>query len=252
MTAPTWPRLAARLLQARVTTLQGTWRTHDARGTFAHRSPDEWTTLDHAGRPSEDRDVRHLLRPQFERGDYCTAAGPVTQVVHDGRPAWRVELAPPPHKRGRLALTVDDATGLLVGKENTGGGHLWALHDLVVDEPLDDAVFARQAACDADAATDAARYDLANRRPVPTPQWFPWRRGWSDTPQLRVVEADRGTGSVGRAPLGTPAPVADWVEPGHVHRLDHRGWSWAVSSELPMSPADARRVVEEVVDLPDP
>jgi hypothetical protein len=35
-----------------------------------------------------------------------------------------------------------------------------------------------------------------------------------------------------------------------VHRLDHGGWSWAVSGEQPMTAQDARRVVEQVVDVP--
>jgi len=248
MSAPGWPRLAARLLSAQVSTVQGGWRTHEAMGTFAYRSPDDCTTVDDAGRLSQGYDVRHTLRPSFQRGDYRTAAGPVRQVRHDGRLAWRVELTPPPHKQGLLALTVDDATGLLIKKENVTAGYLAELFDLVVDRPVDDAVFEPQRQRDRQVADEAALYALAHRRPVPTPPWFPWRRGWADAPDLRVVEADRGTGSVGRAPAGQQAPVSDWIDQPHVHRLDHRGWSWAVSSEVPMSPADARRVVEQVID----
>lgn len=248
MIAPGWPRLATRLLSAQVSTLQGRWRTHEATGTFAYRSPEDFTTLDDAGNPSHRHDVRHTPRPTFERGDYCTAAGPVTQIRHDGRPAWRVELAPPPRKQGLLALTVDDATGLLVKKENAAGGYLAELYDLVVDGPVDEAVFSQQRQRDKEAADEAALYALANRRPVPTPRWFPWRRGWVESPELQVIEADRGTGSVGRAPAGQQAPVSEWINQEHVHRLDHRGWSWAVSSEVPMSRDDAQRVVEQVTD----
>jgi hypothetical protein len=234
-----------------VSTLQGGWRTRDASGTFAYRAPDRWVTLDQHGQLSDGYDVRQTLRTEFERGDYCTAAGPVTEVEHDGRRAWRVDLAPPPHKQGLLTLVVDDDAALLVKQENAAAGHLEELFGIVVDAPVQDAVFAPQTERDLEQALDAARYELARRRPVPTPQWFPWRRGWFDAPELRVVEADRGTGSVGRAPLGQQAPVANWLSEAQVHRLDHGGWSWAVCSELPMSPADARRVVEEVVDLPD-
>lgn len=163
----------------------------------------------------------------------------------------RQRAQPPPHKRGLLALTVDDASGLLVRQENAEGGYLVELLDLVVDQPVDDAVFAPQAEQDLESARVVARYGLARRRPVPTPQWFPWRRGYFEVPGLRVVEADRGTGAVGRAPLGQQAPAADWAGPAQVHRLEHRGWSFAVSSQPPMSPQDARRVVEQVVDHED-
>lgn len=249
MSAPSWPRLAVRMLRAEVSTLQGRWRTSEAAGTFAHRAPDEWVTLDRDGRLSDAYDARQCLRPTFARGDWCTA-GPVRQASHDGRPAWEVTLVPPPQRQGRLALTVDDATGLLVRQEHDPGRHLVELTALVVDAPVDDALFAPQAERDREAARDSARYDLAHRRPVPTPQWFPWRRGWFEAPELRVVEADRAPGSVGRAPLGQLAPVSEWSEPAHVHRLDHRGWSWAVGSEQPLTAQDARRVVEQVVDVP--
>jgi hypothetical protein len=248
VSAPGWPRLAARLLRPQVTTVRGRWRAHGASGTFAHRAPDEWVTLDEHGRRSDAYDVRHTLRPQFERGDYCTAAGPVTAVEHDGRPAWRVALVPPPHKRGLLLLTVDDATGLLVEQRNATGGHTVELVDLVVDEPLADEVFAAQVELDLEHAHDRARWDLAQHRPVPTPQWFPWRRCGSEGPGLVVVESDRGRGSVGRARLGQPAPAADWLAPDLVHRFEHRGESWAVGSRPPMTAVDARRVVDEVLD----
>lgn len=251
MSAPSWPRLAARLLRPQVRTVQGRWRMHEASGTFAHRSPDGWVTLDQQGRLSQGYDVRHTLRPDFQRGDYCIPAGQVTQVQHDGRLAWRVEVVPPPHKRGLLALTVDDASGLLVRQENAEGGYLVELLDLVVDEPVDDEVFAPQAEQDLESARVVARYGLAHRRPVPTPKWFPWRRGYFEAPGLWIVEADRGGGCVGRAPLGQQAPAADWAGPAQVHRLEHRGWSWAVSSQPPMSPQDAQRVVEQVVDYED-
>ncbi len=250
MSAPGWPRLAARLLRPQVTTVRGRWLARGTSGSFAHRAPDAWVTLDEQGRPSQDFDVRHALRPQFERGDYCTAVGPVTPVEHDGRPAWQVGLAPPPHKRGVLLLTVDDASGLLVERRNTTGGHVVALVDLVVDEPLDDAVFAAQTERDREHARERARWELAQHRPVPTPQWFPWRRTSPEVPGLVVVEADRGAGSVGRAPLGQAAPAADWMVPEQVHRFEHRGESWAVGSQPPMTAADARRVVDEVLDHP--
>ena len=64
-----------------------------------------------------------------------------------------------------------------------------------------------------------------------------------------VVEDDHGGGYVARAPLGQEPPAAEWTDGAHVHRLDHRGWSWAVGSTPAMSAEDARRVVEQVVDL---
>ena len=247
MSALSWPRLYARLRRPQVTTLQGRWRTHEASGTFAHRAPDEWVTLGPDGRPSEGFAVQHLLRPEFSHGDYSSAAGPVREVEHEGRPAWQVDLTPPPHKRGLLTVTVDAATDLLVRKQNAP--YLAEVVDLVVDAPLDDAVFAPRVEADRAAARETARYDLARRRPVPTPRWWPYRRGWAQAPDVWVVEDDHGDGYVARAPLGQEPAAAEWTGGAHVHRLDHGGWSWAVGSTPAMSAEDARRVVEQVVDL---
>lgn len=253
VSAPSWPRLAARLATAEVATLSGRWRTRGdgpvRTGSFAFRWPDDWAVTGEDGRPAEEHAVSWCLRSEFEPDGWCTAAGPVVPAVHDRRPAWQVELLPPPGERGLLTVVVDDATGLLLRKANAQHDVERELLDLVVDGPLDDALFAAQRAREAEHDRDRRRYDLALRRPVPTPRWHPWRRAFSDGPDVVVVDTDRGTGSVGRAPLGRPAPVADWLSDPHVHRLDARGWSWAVASETPMSVEEAQRVVAEVVEL---
>lgn len=248
---PSWPRLAGRLATARVATLQGRWRyVEDGRtstGTFAHRAPDDWATFDEAGALDHEHSAQRLGALVLERGeDYHRPAGPVRAVEHAGRPCWEVALEPPAHKSGLLVLTVDDATGLCLRTANPDHGFVHELLDVVVDEPVDDAVLAPLRAEQAEHERMSRLYRLHGQRPVPTPRWFPWRRGWDEGPGLRVVEFDGGTGSVGRAPLGEQAAVEEWLEDATVHRFDHGGWSWAVASEPPVSEQDARRVVEQV------
>lgn len=44
--------------------------------------------------------------------DFTTPTGPAREVSYLGRPAWEVELSPPPHKPSPLVLVVDAVTGM--------------------------------------------------------------------------------------------------------------------------------------------
>ncbi len=253
MSAPSWPRIAARLAAPAVRTARGRWRARgedgaEHGGTFAHRAPDDWAVLDADGRPAEERWPRRLLQPaHWHGGDYCRAAGPPVAAEHDGRPAWRVELEPPAHKRGRLVLVVDAATGLCVAMSNAELGAFVEIVDLEVNVEVDEALFEPARRARAEHERMAALYELCVDRPPPTPRWFPWRRGYPEAAGCLVVESDAGEGAVSRAPLGQPAPVPD-VVPGPVVRFDAAGWSWAVAGPGGADEETARRVVAGVVD----
>lgn len=218
---PSWPVLAGWLRTPTATSATGRWRTPEGEGTFAWRAPDEWTGM------------RAWGGEVGERGDFTRPLGPVTGVVHDGRPCWRVDLEAPAHKVGVLTKVVDDETGLLLSRSNSQTGLILEVVDLVVDPQLDAALFAPPR------DVDRELRELCDERPPPTPLWFPARRCHVQEDDL----VELGSGAVGRAPLGEPAPSTPWRQ--HVVRLEHGGWSWAVSSDLPMDEATARWVVAQ-------
>ena len=256
MTAPSWPQLLGWLRTAQVTTARGRWRARwddglERSGTFAHRAPDDWQVLDDAGAPTRARGVRSLWRDHdLERGgDYHRAHGPVEAVEHDGRPAWQVRIEPPPRKSGLLTWIVDDETGLLLRQANDEHRIFIEVLDLELGLALPEEAFAAARAERAEQARRRALDQLVGRNPPPTPQWFPWRRTWVESPGCREVLGGAGSGTVGRAPLGEEAPVTEFAPSGHAVRLDHDGWSWAVTSTRAMTEDDARRVVAEVQPL---
>ncbi|MBC7680156.1 MAG: hypothetical protein H7233_14375 [Pseudorhodobacter sp.] len=219
---PTWPRLLGWMGAVEVETATGRWRTPDGEGVFTFRAPDAWTG-------------RRMWGGEIQRGDYARPVGPVTSAVHDGRACWRVDLAPPPRKRGVLTLLVDDETGILLRSSNSEVGPLSEVLDLVVDPVLDAALAPEKP--ERDPLRELAH--LCHVRPPPTPQWFPWRRSYAGAQDVRELE----DGAVGRAFGGAPAPVGDHP---HVVRLEHDGWAWAVSSRTPLDEPSVRRIVEQV------
>lgn len=253
MTAPSWPRLAGWLANPRVETARGRWRARGRggrvhAGTFAYRAPDEWAVSGTGRRPNGLDGPQALLRRfEWERDDYHRAAGAPRAVEHDGRPAWRVELEPPPHKRGRLTLVVDAATGVCVAERNTQLDVFCELEGLEVDVELDEAVFEPVRRARAEREQAAALYRFCDDRPPPTPRWFPWRRCYPAADGCLVVESDAGEGVVARAPLGQ-TPLVPEFAPDLVVRLDVGPWSWAVAGPTGMDEQTARRVVDDVID----
>lgn len=253
---PSWPQLVGWMQTAQVRTARGHWRTvvdgDEQTGTFVLRYPHELAARDARGRRAEGPEFL-LPRHVFERGDdYHRAAGAITAVQHDGRAAWQVELEPPARKSGLLTLVVDEQTGLILRQGNEEHGVLREVLDLELDVEVADALLeVAEDDAEDDAEDQVSRlYDLVVERPPPTPRWFPWRRSWVELPDCRSVESVGAEASVGRAPLGSPAPVSEWALQDDVVRLDHGGWSWAVAGQ-PMSAQEARRVVEQVVEQPD-
>lgn len=253
MSAPTWPRIAGWLANPTVRTARGRWRARAAHGrehagTFAHRAPDDWAILDTAGRPSEVDGPRGLLRRfEWEGDDYHRPVGPPVAVEHDGRPAWRVQLEPPAHKRGRLELVVDAATGLCLAQRNPQVGVSCELEDLEVDVELQEALFEPARRARAEQERRAALHRYCDDRPPPTPRWFPWRRCFLEVDDCLVLESNSGDGFVARAPLGQSPPLPELTS-DPVVRLDVGPWSWAVAGPTGMDEQTARRVVDSVLD----
>jgi hypothetical protein len=56
----------------------------------------------------------------WDGNDFTKPTGPILATHFLDRTAWRVELAPPPHKPFALTLVVDSATGLVLQEHNAG------------------------------------------------------------------------------------------------------------------------------------
>ena len=253
---PSWPQLCGWMGTVELRTLRCAWRsreggeTRSGRALYARDEDDLWEVTDASGRPSYEHGPQELLGLRFERGDdYHRAAGPVVATTHDGRPCWEVSLLPPAHKSGQLVLRVDDETGLCLRLHNADHDRLLELTEVEVDVDLPAELFATAREQEARRERETELYHLVNRRPPPTPRWFPWRRGYLEAPSCWVVEGASGEGMVSRAPLGQ-VPVTGYFEPDdpEVVRLDHAGWSWAVVAEPPLDLPTARQVVEQVVE----
>lgn len=257
MTAPSWPQLVGWMRTARVATARGRWRSYDEDdeprlGTFAFRAPDDWRVLDASGLDVGDRGPRQLWRDhEFERGDdYHRAAGPAVEVEHARRRCWQVRIEPPARKSGLLTLVVDDETGLCLRMANDDHGMYIEVVEVELDVELSGETFAAARDERAERETMQARYDLMMTSPPPTPCWFPWRRTWVEQPDCLELDTSRGWATVGRAALGTEAPVTEFVSSDRVVRFDSGEWSWAVACPEPLDEPTARRVVEQVVEEP--
>lgn len=250
MSTPSWPRLAGWMALATPGSMVGRWLRVDKgvtqQGTFARRADGQHIALSDDGRLSSlGLRASSLLWDDIDRtdDDYHRAVGPVRPVQHDGRSCWQVQLEPPARKKGLLTVIVDEATGLLFRQSNEDFGFMEEVTDLRLDVVVDDAVFVPLDEERASRAREIALHELFTARPAPTPRWFPWRSGYLASPDCVAVWGSHGEGSVGRAPLGSPAPVDDFMGNRQVHRFDAVGWSWAIASEVPISESDARQVV---------
>lgn len=59
---------------------------------------------------------------RWEGDDFTRPIGEPGATTFLGRPAWQIDLAPPPHKPYELTLVVDAATGLVLRQSNAGFG----------------------------------------------------------------------------------------------------------------------------------
>lgn len=248
MTAPSWPRLAGWLALAQPPPCTGRWRlTEDGRdsaGTFAHRDGD-W-----AVQGGEPYVVSSLLGPHdWAPPDFTVASGPVREVSSGGRPAWQVELLPPPHKRGRLRLTVDAGLRLPLVAENAEHGYRVEVTELVVGRPPE-ALFEPLRREAQDWERLGRLHELLLERPPPTPRWFPDRRAYAEDAEQVTVEGLPGDGLVARGPVDRPPPLPDHLDGDDVVRLDAHGWSWLVARRGGTDLETARAVVDAVVTGP--
>ncbi len=178
----------------------------------------------------------------FLGDDFTRPTGPVTATTFLGRPAWAVELAPPPHKPYPLKWVVDAETGLLLQQRNDGFGFREEWTEFVVGERLPDELFhwdgPSRSAADQQAARLAEHEADLRRRSA----WFseqvaplPLRLEVACPVLVHDFDAETGTfqaslghlGMLARRPVGTPGdwPLG-WDEPGQRWR-DER-WEWAV------------------------
>jgi len=76
-------------------------------------------------------------RPERWEGDDFTATGPARETEFLGRPAWEIELVPPPHKPHPLQMIIDRETGLVLREANASFEtyHEWTELDMNSDLP---------------------------------------------------------------------------------------------------------------------
>ena len=226
MSAPSWPRLAGWLAMAAPGSLEGSWLRIDdgvsKAGRFALREDGAHIAIDDKGQLSHSFSLNSLLWNDIDRtnDDYHRAVGPIRPVDHDGRDCWQVQLEPPARKSGMLTLVVDEATGLCLRQSNEEFGYVQEVTNLRLDVVIADAVFAPLRQREATQAQDRALSELFMARPAPTPRWFPWRSTYVASAECVEVWGSHGEGSVGRAPVGTPAPIGDdFMRDRTIHRL---------------------------------
>ncbi len=78
---------------------------------------------------------------RWEGTDFTHPTGPPTPTEMLGRPAWTVELAPPPHKPFPLTMVVDAETGIVLLERNDGFGSVVEWTEIVFGADLPDELF---------------------------------------------------------------------------------------------------------------
>ncbi|WP_375483418.1 hypothetical protein [uncultured Jatrophihabitans sp.] len=86
--------------------------------------------------------VRLFDWSRWKGNDFTEPVDGPEEVLMLGRPAWRITLAPPPHKPEPMQIVVDQQTFLTLheGNEAFGTYHRWSELDL--DPHIDESVFA--------------------------------------------------------------------------------------------------------------
>lgn len=83
---------------------------------------------------------RHPLS-RWEGTDFTHPTGPIRPTEMLGRPAWAVELAPPPHKPFPLTMVVDAETGIVLHERNHGFGSVVEWVEIAFGADLPDELF---------------------------------------------------------------------------------------------------------------
>ncbi|NEW26536.1 hypothetical protein [Nocardia cyriacigeorgica] len=184
----------------------------------------------------------------FVGDDFTRPTGPITTTVFLGRPAWAVELGPPPHKPFPIQLVVDQETGLVLQQRNDDAGLVsdeWI--ELSVGAPIDDDVFSWPGPVRTRADEQRRMRERALERQRQHREWF----ARTVTPEPlsiqvdvpldieTVHEFDEATGaftaSLGRPPFWSmlarrPRSAEPWELgwAGSVHRWSTAEFDWAL------------------------
>lgn len=86
-------------------------------------------------------DIARRSPRDWSGDDFTTPTGPPRAVTCLGRPAWEVELAPPPHKPSPLVLVVDAVTGMTYEQRSAAFGVLSRWTEIVTVESHPDELF---------------------------------------------------------------------------------------------------------------
>lgn len=98
--------------------------------------------------------LKHFSWQRWEGNDFTAPTGPAVDTHFLGRPAWKVSLAPPPHKPFPLEMVIDQASGLVLAEGDPQGIWFSRWIELEVDPHIDEALFAWR-----DTDRLAARYE---------------------------------------------------------------------------------------------
>jgi hypothetical protein len=105
---------------------------------FHPRRPGEW----HSG----DMTSHSLIHPRDLLGplddDFTHPAGPVQEVIFLDRPAWRVLLAPPPHKPEPVWQILDVTSGVTLAYQSPDGAAIAEFTGIETDVELPPEAFA--------------------------------------------------------------------------------------------------------------
>jgi hypothetical protein len=105
---------------------------------FQPRRPGSW----HSGAANSSDLIRprELVNPRDD--DFTRSAGPVEETIFIGRPAWRVMLAPPPHKPQAVRQVLDVESGATLAYQSPDGLLLVGFTSLVTGIRLPPETFA--------------------------------------------------------------------------------------------------------------
>jgi hypothetical protein len=168
---------------------------------------------------------------------------PVEATTFLGRPAWTVELAPPPHKPHPLQLIVDAYTGLVLQQRNDDFGTVNEWVEFVVAERIDPALFQWDGPIRTDAEQQAEWRAADERDTARRQRWF--AENVAAPPLVLELQAEvgvhvydertgafegsfgHGFGSVARRPHSDEPWDLRWHDVQH--RWSTAQWDWAVT-----------------------
>lgn len=180
---------------------------------------------------------------EFVADGFTRPTGPVGAATFLGRPAWTVELAPPPHKPHPMQLVVDAGAGLLLQRRVDADDAVDEWVELVVGEVLDPELFTWTGPVRTPEDEQAELRADWDQQAAPGREWF---AGHVSAAPLRVelnlrvlVHEYDDTGAfeatLGAQPIGMLARRPRSADPWDLrwdevqHRWSTPRWDWALS-----------------------